>query len=135
MKVTLHSTDAPLAYTGVNAAGHEQHFSGKADACRPMETLLMCIAACSAIDVETLLEKMRVPAAGVTVTVEGERADAVPAVFTKVHLHYAVRGDVPLEKAEKAAGMSMAKYCSVSAMLKGSVAMTHSVAVEGEVRA
>ena len=125
MKITLRSTDAPLGYVGVNDRGQTQTFSGGSDACRPMETLLMSMAACSSIDVETFLVKMRAPAQGVEVTVVGERADGVPAVFTKVHLHYRIRGDVPEKKAAKAVAMSMDQYCSVSMMLKASVEITH----------
>ena len=130
MKIALRSNPGHLSYTGTNAAGHEQHFSGTDEACRPMETLLMCIASCSAIDVELFLEKMRAPAAGVEVSVEGERADATPAVFTKVHLHYAISGNVPEKKAAKAVAMSMDQYCSVSMMLRGGVEITHSFEVK-----
>ena len=91
----------------------------------------MAMAACSAIDVELFLAKMRAPATGVTVEVEGERADATPAVFTKVHLHYVVEGDVPEKKAAKAVTMSMDQYCSVSTMLKAAVGISHSFEVRG----
>ena len=129
MTITLHSTAAPLGYVGTNDRGQTQTFSGGADACRPMETVLMAMAACSSIDVETFLSKMRAPAEGVEVTAEAERADGVPAVFTKVHLHYRIRGDVPEKKAAKAVAMSMDQYCSVSMMLSSSVAITHSLEV------
>ena len=129
MKITLRSTDAPLGYVGVNDRDQTQTFSGGADACRPMETVLMAMAACSSIDVETLLEKMRAPATGVEVSVEAERAEGVPAVFTKVHLRYRIRGDVPEHKAAKAVRMSMDQYCSVSMMLRASVEITYEVEV------
>ena len=131
MKITLRSNPGHLSYTGTNAAGHTQHFSGTDEACRPMESLLMSMAACSAIDVELFLAKMRTPAAGVTVEVAGERADATPAVFTKVHLHYIISGDVPEKKAAKAVAMSMDQYCSVSTMLRAAVDITHSFEVRG----
>lgn len=130
MKVTLRSTSAHLGYVGANAAGHEQHFSGEADACRPMESLLMSMAACSAIDVELFLAKMRAPAAGLTVEVTAERAEAIPAVFTKVHLRYRIRGEVPATKAAKAVAMSIDQYCSVLQMLKASVEISHDFVVE-----
>ncbi len=129
MTITLRSTDDELGYIGTNDRGQIQTFSGTKGACSPMETVLMAAAACSSIDVELFLEKMRAPATGVEVTVTSERADAVPSVFTKVHLHYRISGGVPDKKAAKAVGMSMDQYCSVSIMLKASVEITHSFEV------
>ena len=58
---------------------------------------------------------------------EGQRADAVPAVFTDIHVHYTVAGpDLDPRKVERAVALSMEKYCSVTRMLQSSVAVTHS---------
>ena len=86
----------------------------------------MAAAACSSIDVELFLRKMRAPAEAVEVDVEGHRVDAVPAVFDRMHLHYRIYGDVKPAKAAKAVALSMDQYCSVSIMLRASVAITHS---------
>ena len=126
MKVTLRSTDDDLGYVGVNERGQRQTFSGSQGAVSPMETVLMAAAACSSIDVELFLRKMRAPATAVEVAVEGTRVDAVPAVFERMHLHYKISGDVPHAKAAKAVAMSMEQYCSVSIMLRASVEVTHS---------
>ena len=133
MTITLRSTDDELGYVGTNDRGQTQTFSGRKGAASPMETVLMAAAACSSIDVELFLAKMRAPATAVEVTVTSERADAVPAVFTQIHLHYCISGEVPEKKAAKAVAMSMDQYCSVSIMLKASVAITHSFeVVKGE---
>ena len=132
MKITLRSTSAELGYVGTNERGQTQTFSGSKEAVSPMETVLMAAAACSSIDVELFLRKMRAPAMQVEVEVEGTRVDAVPAVFERIHLHYRIFGDVPESKAAKAVAMSMDQYCSVSIMLKASVAVTHSFSVERE---
>ena len=55
---------------------------------------------------------------------EGERADAVPAVFTKIHLRFRGYGPIDLKNLEKAVELSIGKYCSVSKMLLPSVAIT-----------
>ena len=131
MKITLRSTAEDLGYEGTNDRGQTTRFSGSKSDVSPMEHVLMSAAACSSIDVELFLRKMRAPADRVEVDVEAERADAVPAVFTSMHLHYRIYGDVKDSKARKAVAMSMDQYCSVSIMLKASVEVTHSYEVVG----
>lgn len=129
MKITLRSTKDDLGYEGTNERGQTTRFSGSKNAVSPMETVLMAAAACSSIDVEIFLKKMRAPADAVEVEVDGSRVDAVPSVFDKIHLHYKIYGDVKESKAEKAVAMSMDQYCSVSLMLKAAVEITHSFEV------
>ena len=126
MKITLRSLpDADLAYEGTNERGQTARFSGSKADVSPMEHVLMAAAACSSIDVEVFLRKMRAPAARVEVDVDGHRVDAVPAVFDRIHLHYRIYGDVPAAKAAKAVRMSMEQYCSVSIMLRAAVEIDH----------
>jgi putative redox protein len=129
MKVLLESTHGELNFKGTNERGQSIQLSGNKEAVSPMESVLMAAAACSSIDVETILRKMRQDVQSIHVEVEGTRADAVPAVFTKIHLHYIITGDVKEEKAIKAVDMSMEQYCSVSLMLAKSVEITHSMEV------
>lgn len=126
MTVTLRSLPGDeLGYEGTNDRGQTARFSGSEADVSPMEHVLMSAAACSSIDVEHFLRKMRAPATAVEVDVEGHRVDAVPAVFDRIHLHYRIYGDVKPSKAAKAVAMSMDQYCSVSIMLKAAVAITH----------
>ncbi len=129
MKVFLESTYGDLNFKGTNERGQTIQFSGNKESVSPMESVLMAAAACSAIDVETLLKKMRQDVTSISVEIDGTRADAVPAVFTKIHLHYVVNGDVKEDKAQKAVEMSMEQYCSVSLMLAKAVEITHSFEV------
>lgn len=130
MTVTLRSLPGDeLGYEGTNDRGHTARFSGSKADVSPMEHVLMAAAACSSIDVELFLRKMRAPATAVEVDVEGHRVDAVPAVFDRIHLHYRIYGDVRPSKAAKAVAMSMDQYCSVSQMLKASVEITHDFVV------
>lgn len=126
MKITIESTHGELNFKGTNDRGQSLQFSGNSESVSPMESVLMSAAACSAIDVEIFLNKMRQPLNHIEVEVKGERVDAVPAIFSDIHLHYKIYGDVKPEKAAKAVEMSMEKYCSVSIMLQKGVAMTHS---------
>ena len=103
---------------------------GKGEALRPMETLLASLAGCSAVDVVKILGQQREPLAGLEVQVEGKRADAIPAVFTDIHLRFIVRGPVAENKARRAVALSAEKYCSVSKMLEPTVRITHEVILE-----
>jgi len=129
MKVILESTYGDLNFKGTNERGQSIQFSGNKEAVGPMESVLMAAAACSAIDVETILKKMRQEVKSVKVEIEGIRAEAVPAVFTKIHMHYIINGDIKQEKAQKAVDMSVEQYCSVSIMLAKSVEITYSAEV------
>jgi len=129
MKVILESTYGDLNFKGTNERGQSIQFSGNKEAVGPMESVLMAAAACSAIDVETILKKMRQEVKSVKVEIEGIRAEAVPAVFTKIHMHYIINGDIKQEKAQKAVDMSVDQYCSVSIMLAKSVEITYSAEV------
>ncbi len=90
---------------------------GTEDGLRPMELLLMGLAGCSGFDVLSILQKGRQDVRDFEVTVKGERAETVPAVFTRILVHYEVSGPVELAKLERAVSLSLEKYCSVSAML------------------
>ena len=126
VKIKLESTHGSLNFKGTNSRGQSLQFSGNKESVSPMETVLMATAACSSIDIEIFLNKMRQSFDRIEVEVEGERVDAVPSVFSKMHLHYKIHGDVKPEKAKQAVEMSMEKYCSVSLMLQKSIAITFS---------
>lgn len=94
---------------------------------RPMEMLLLGVGGCSAYDVVTILEKSRQKIRDCRVELTAERADAIPAVFTRIHLHFIVAGDALNPKqVERAVDLSAQKYCSASIMLAGAgVEITH----------
>ncbi|MAZ66949.1 MAG: hypothetical protein CMF25_07545 [Kangiellaceae bacterium] len=94
---------------------------------RPMEMLLLGLGGCTAVDVKMMLEKGRQEISDCIVEVDGERADAVPAVFTKIHVHYIVTGKALKEaQVKRAVELSSTKYCSASIMLGKSAEVTHS---------
>lgn len=93
---------------------------------RPMEMLLMGTGACSAYDVLLILRKGRHPVTDCVCEVSAERADAVPAVFTKIHLHFIVTGQGLKENVVKrAVELSAEKYCSASIMLGKTAEISH----------
>ena len=94
---------------------------------RPMELLLMGLGGCTSFDVMTILKKSRQDVTSCEAELEAERADAVPAVFTKIHVHFKVKGRGLKEaQVRKAVDLSADKYCSASIMLgQAGVVITH----------
>ena len=93
---------------------------------RPMELLLMGLGGCSSIDVTMMLEKSRQDVSDCKAVIEAERADAVPAVFTHIHVHFIVTGKGLSDKhVQRAVKLSAEKYCSASIMLAKAVEITH----------
>jgi len=73
-----------------------------------------------------ILKKSRQAVSGCEVSIQAERADKEPKVFTKMHFHFTVRGKgVKPEQVEKAIKLSAEKYCSASIMLGKTAEMTH----------
>lgn len=101
---------------------------GEGKGVRPMQMLLMSLAACSSIDVVHLLTKMRQAPDDIRVAVDGQRQEGeIPGVFRKIHLTYFITGNLKQENIEKAIGMSVEKYCSVAAMLSSTAEITWSL--------
>ncbi len=93
---------------------------------RPMELLLMGLGGCSSIDVTMMLQKSRQEVTDCKAVIEAERADAIPAVFTSIHVHFIVTGKGLSEKyVARAVQLSAEKYCSASIMLAKAVDITH----------
>lgn len=131
MKVTLKQGGGAV-FEATNEAGQKVLLDGPADiggtgaGVRPMQMVLMGLAGCAAIDVLHILNKGRQPIADLELHVEGTRADAVPAVFTDIHVRFVGTG-VNEQKLTRAAALSLEKYCSVTRMLAPTVRITHSV--------
>lgn len=96
----------------------------------PMEVVLMGLTSCAGIDVKMILSKARQQVRAIDIKATGKRADAVPAVYTKIHLHFTVSGvDLNPKQVARAVQLSADKYCSVSKMLEKSVAISHDYTV------
>ena len=98
-----------------------------------MEMLLLGTGGCAIYDVISTLRKARQNVRDCRVELQAERADAVPAVFTSINLHFVVTGtDLKENHVRRAVELSAEKYCSASIMLAAAgVELTHSYAVEG----
>ena len=93
---------------------------------RPMEMLLVSMGGCSSIDVVTILKKSRQAITNCVAEITAERADEIPKVFTKIHVHYVVTGKgLNPVQVERAVNPSAEKYCSASIMLGKAATITH----------
>lgn len=91
-----------------------------------MEMLLLGLGGCSAFDVLHILRKAHVDINDCRVELEAERAEEVPKVFTRIHMHFIVSGsDIPEAKLKRAIKLSAEKYCSASIMLSKTALITH----------
>jgi len=126
MKITLRSTDSLDKYAAFNEKGKGLMLSGDGSAVGPMQSVLMAVAGCSTIDIVMILEKMKQPLKDIQVEVDGKRREKIPKVYTDIHLHYKLKGDLKEAKVKRAVDLSLGKYCSVSKMLEKSVKITSS---------
>jgi putative redox protein len=94
---------------------------------RPMEMILLGVGGCSSFDVIDILQKGRHDVIDCITELTAERVDAVPAVFSKIHLHFKVTGrNLSAVAVERAVKLSAEKYCSASIMLsKAGVEISH----------
>ena len=133
MKATVKWTDGAM-FVGESGSGHAVVMDGAPDlggrnlGPRPMEMLLIGTGGCSTYDVLSMLKKSRQDVVDCRVEIEAERADAVPAVFTRINMHFVVTGKALKENhVKRAVELSAEKYCSASIMLGAAgEEMTHS---------
>lgn len=119
-------------FVGEAGSGHSIVMDGPEDhggrnlGIRPMEMILLGVGGCSSFDVIEILQKGRHAVTDCVVEITAERVDAVPSVFSKIHLHFVVSGqELKLKVVERAVKLSAEKYCSASIMLAQSVNITH----------
>jgi len=133
MKATVKWVDGAM-FVGESGTGHSVVMDGPEDlggrnlGVRPMEMLLLGTGGCSIYDVLSMLKKSRQQVVDCRVELAAERADAVPAVFTRINLHFVVTG-VGLKEnhVRRAVELSAEKYCSASIMLGAAgVEISHS---------
>jgi putative redox protein len=119
-------------FVGESGSGHAVVMDGPPDSggrnlgIRPMEMLLIGMGGCTAFDVVLILRKARQPVTDCVVEIEAERAETVPMVFTRIHVHFIVTGDgLSDRQVARAVQLSAEKYCSASIMLGKAAEITH----------
>jgi putative redox protein len=121
-----------VSFVGESETGHAVVLDGAPEnggrniGMRPMEMLLIGMGACTSFDVVTILKKSRQPIVDCVAEISAERADAIPKVFTKIHVHFVVTGNNLNEsQVARAVSLSAEKYCSASIMLQKACEITH----------
>ncbi len=120
-------------FLGESGSGHVVVMDGPPDhggrnlGVRPMEMVLIGLGGCTNFDVVSILKKARQPVESCEAFLEAERADEEPKVFTKIHVHFVVKGRGLKEaQVKRAVELSAEKYCSASIMLgRGGMEITH----------
>jgi putative redox protein len=97
---------------------------------RPKALMLVALAGCTAMDVVSILAKMRVELDNFDVRVEGELSEEQPVHYTSMHITYEFwGGNLPEDKLEKAINLSHKRYCGVSAVYRKAMPLTHNFVV------
>jgi putative redox protein len=129
-------SDNGMSFIGETGSGHMLAMDGAPEAGgrnlapRPMELLLAGAGGCTAFDVVLILKKGRHAVTGCDVTLQAERAELDPKVFTKIHFDFTVKGkDLKPDAVERAIQLSKEKYCSASIMLGKTAEISHSTKI------
>lgn len=129
--------DKDVTFIGESGSGHTVIMDGPPDhggqdrGVRPMEMLLLGMGGCTAFDVMHILKKARQQVTDCVVELEAERATEDPKVFTKIHVHFHIKGKgLKPERVKRAVELSAEKYCSASIMLGAMAEITHDYEIE-----
>ena len=97
---------------------------------RPKPFMLVALGGCTAMDVISILKKMRVEVQGFNVKVEGDLTEEHPKQFHKIHVIYEFKGkDLPMDKLQKAVDLSEERYCGVSVVYKKAMELTSEIRI------
>jgi len=111
----------------------EEQFGGTHNGPRPKPVVLSALAACTGMDVVSILRKKQVNFTSFSIIAEGEVSEGFPKYYQKIRLVYTLTGagfkdneDIRV-KVTRSVRLSRDNYCAVSAMLKGSCDITDEI--------
>ena len=122
-----------LRFTGTTPNGRvdlASSLDGPGGGARPMELLALALGGCTAMDVLSILVKMRQPVEDFRVEVRGERAEEHPKQYTSLEVVYHLKGDLDEKKVLRAIELSETRYCAVEATLRPAVPITSRYVLE-----
>ena len=136
MKITIKRTDDDFAMEAKNEDGNvitmdgPPNLGGHNSGFRPTQLLLAAVGGCSAIDVVMILKKQKQKIDSLEIEVDGEKEKVEEhSLFRDINIHFKLKGEIELEKAERAVQLSIEKYCSVSKTLEPTAKITYKVTV------
>lgn len=125
MSFDAHVNDHKIILDAAEAVG------GKDRGPRPKPLMLVSLGGCTAMDVTSILKKMRVDYEALNIEVEGELTEEHPKYYHTLFIRYKFKGkDLPMDKLEKAVSLSQERYCGVTAMLEKAAEVKHEIIVE-----
>ncbi len=131
MQARIKLVDGAM-FVGESGSGHALVMDGPADhggrnlGVRPMEMLLLGMGGCTSFDVVNILQKGRHEIVDCVAEITAQRVDAIPSVFSSIHVHFIISGrKIPPAAVKRAVQLSAEKYCSASIMLEKSVAISY----------
>ncbi|MBI1836672.1 MAG: OsmC family protein [Flavobacteriia bacterium] len=133
MSLELSRIDAPFVFELKNDDGvicgidASPSIGGKNKGLRPMELLAGSLAGCASIDILLILKKQKIEPIHFSIKIESKRASGIPAIFEEIKLIFNINKEVPQEKLDRAIGLTLEKYCSVSASLKENIQILYEI--------
>lgn len=138
MRINLKRIDSDFNFEASNEDGNtisidaSTGIGGNNKGMRPMQLLLAAIGSCSAIDIVSILRKQKQEIIFFDIEVDGEREEILVegvSLFKTIDVHFILKGNIDVTKAERAVKLSMEKYCSVSKILEPTATITYKVSV------
>ena len=128
-----------MSFRAETGSGHMVNMDGAPEggghnlAPRPMEMVLLGTGGCSAYDVVVILKKSGQEISGCSVELKADRAETDPKIFTRIHMHFVLRGrNLKTSMVESAIKLSHQKYCSAAIMLGKTAQITHDYEIVAE---
>jgi putative redox protein len=140
VNVHLERQEADYHFKATNADGLSididdgtAYPDGKGQGVGPMQLLMMAIGGCSGVDIASILLKGRQRIDAFSIDVSGKKPDGVsPSVYEAVEVHFILEGDIEPAKVQRAAELSLGKYCSVSRIIEKTAVISYRYSVNGE---
>lgn len=136
MKSSISTTWLNKMSFEVEVSGHkllidaDENNGGENKGPRPKPLMLAALAGCTAMDVVSILQKMRVEFTDFKVHVDGNLTEEHPKYYDKMHIIYEFTGkNLPLEKLQKAVNLSEERYCGVGAFYKKVIPVTSEIKI------
>ena len=137
MKINLRRVDDAFRLEATNHRGDVMYTDGSVDigagenGWRPMETLLISLAGCSAIDVISILKKQRQTIEDFQIEIDGDKkTGGPPTPYSAIRVHYKLKGAIKSAKMEKAIELTRGKYCSVYFSLHPDIDVSYTYEIE-----
>lgn len=120
--------DQEMDFVGLGGSGFPVKMSNSSGPDRgvgPVEVTAMALAACTAMDVISILQKKQEKVKAFHVAVHADRASSYPKVITSATLEYVITGNGIRESSvRRAIELSIQQYCPVHAMLSKAFPIT-----------